>query len=145
MRLSTRTRYAARALAELASGRVTPVSVREIAEREHISAKYLEQIFHTLSSVGLVRAIRGKSGGYELAKPPASITLKDVFVVFEGSIALECTDDPDRCPLVETCATRDTWVELKEAILRVLERTTLQDLAERKRVKSASSIFAYEI
>jgi Rrf2 family protein len=145
MRLSTRTRYAARALAELASARVTPVSVREIAEGQHISAKYLEQIFHTLNSAGLVRAVRGKSGGYELAKPAASITLKDVFVVFEGSIALECTDDPDRCPMVDTCATRDTWVELKEAILRVLERTTLQDLAERKRAKLACPAFEYEI
>ena len=139
MRLSTRTRYAARALVELASGAVAPVSIREIAERQHISAKYLEQIFHTLSSVGLVRAIRGKSGGYELAKPPASITMKDVLVAFEGAIALECTDDPDRCPLVDTCATRDTWVELKEAILGVLERTTLQDLADRKQAKCSSS------
>lgn len=145
MRISTRTRYAARALAELASGRVTPVSVRELAETEHISAKYLEQILGSLSAVGLVRAVRGKSGGYELAKPPASITLKDVFVVFEGSIALECTDDPDRCPMVATCATRDTWVELKEAILRVLEGTTLQDVADRKRAKLASSTFVYEI
>ena len=145
MRLSTRTRYAVRVLAELAAGRVAPVSVRELAELEHLSAKYLEHILHSLKSVGLVRAVRGKSGGYELAKPPASITLKDVFVVFEGSIVLDCADEPDRCPLVETCAARDTWVELKEAILGVLERTTLQDLAERKRAKLACSTFAYEI
>jgi len=145
MRLSTRTRYATRALAELASAKVTPVSVRELAETGHISAKYLEQILNTLSSVGLVRALRGKSGGYELAKPAASITLKDVFVVFEGAIALECADNPDLCPRVETCATRDTWVELKEAILRVLEGTTLQDLADRKRAKVASSKRVYEI
>ena len=145
MRLSTRTRYAARALAEIASAKVTPVSVREIAECEHISAKYLEQILNTLSSVGLVRAVRGKHGGYELAKPPANITLKDVFEAFEGAIALECTDDPDHCPMVDTCAVRETWAELTEAILRVLEGTTLQDLADRKRAKSASAKSVYEI
>jgi Rrf2 family protein len=145
MRLSTRTRYATRALAALAAATVTPVSVRELAESEHISAKYLEHIFHRLNSVGLLRAVRGKCGGYELAKPAASITLKDVFVVFEGTIALECTDDPDRCPMVSTCATRQTWVELKEAILRVLERTTLEDLAERKRAHAADKSFVYEI
>jgi Rrf2 family protein len=145
MRLSTRTRYAARALAALAAAKTTPVSVRELSASEHISAKYLEHILHRLKSVGLVHVVRGKHGGYGLAKPAARITLKDVFVVFEGTVALECTDDPDRCPMASTCATRDTWVELKDAILGVLERTTLQDLADRKRQKSASAAYVYEI
>ncbi len=134
MKISTRTRYAARAMAELAMDANGPVSVREVAGRQQISSKYLEHIFKTLTAAGLLRAVRGKSGGYRLARPAETITLRDLFEILEGAIApVECVDDPECCPRGNACPTHDTWVELKEAIHGVLERTTIQQLAERNR------------
>ena len=139
MRLSTAVRYGARAIVQMASlGNDGPVSVREIGERQAISAKYLEHILKALKAGGLVRAVRGKEGGYVLTRPPGSITLKDVFESLEGPVTLvDCVDCPLSCAMYEVCPTRDTWVELKEAIEGVLERTTIQDLVERWNGKAA--------
>lgn len=147
MMLSTRTRYAARAMAELGSAYPDgTVSVRSVAQSQRVSPKYLEQILHSLRAAGLVRAVRGMRGGYALARPPASITLKEVFEVFEGSAApVHCVDQPDSCPLVDVCPTRETWAEMKEALLRVLQRTTIGHLVERKARKAGSSALTYQI
>ena len=137
MRLSTTVRYGARAMAELACARSNgAVSVREIAERLHVSPKYLEQILKSLKAAGLVQAVHGKQGGYVLARPAESITLKQVFEALEGTLApVDCVDHDGSCPLQSVCATWETWSELKEAIERVLEQTTLQRLAQRMEQK----------
>ena len=147
MRLSTKTRYAARALTELSSiDSGSPVSVREVAERQQISAKYLENIFRSLCSAGLLTVKRGKQGGFLLAKPPQDISLKDLCEQLEGSLALvDCVDDPGRCPMADTCPTRDTWVEVHQAILNVLERTSIQQLIDRKRSKQSAATIDYQI
>ena len=133
MRISTRSRYGARAMAELAAaspGR--PISVKELAENQKLSTKYLEQIMAILKAAGLVRPVRGLHGGYTLTASPGRISLNDVVGALESGPALaECVADPDSCPMRANCPTHDTWVELKEAMTKVLERTTLQDLAER--------------
>ncbi len=105
-------------------------SVREIAERQSVSAKYLESIVQPLKAAGLIRAVRGMHGGYELTRPPEQISLAEVFRALEGSPApVPCVDDPSLCGMVEGCPTRDTWVDVKEAIEAVLEGRTLSDLA----------------
>jgi Rrf2 family protein len=109
------------------------VSLREVGELEGISAKYLEHIMRALRTAGLVKAVRGLHGGYVLARPPESITLKDVFESLVGEISpVDCVDCPETCAFHDTCPTRDTWIEMKEAIEGILERTTIQQLVERK-------------
>ena len=141
MRLSTAVRYGARAITQIASlGTDRPVSVREIGEKQAISAKYLEHILKTLKAGGLVRAVRGKEGGYVLTRPPESITLKDVYESLEGPVTpVDCVDCPSSCGMYEVCPTRDTWVELKVAIEAVLARTTIQNLVERWNSKAISA------
>ncbi len=133
MKLSTRTRYGTRAMAELAAAYGDgPVPVHKLAARQNLSEKYLEQIMVPLKAAGLVEAVRGPGGGYVLARPPSHIRLTDIFRVFEGSTALvDCIDDPEICPLHGGCPTRPFWGELKVAIEGILGRTTLQDLLNR--------------
>ncbi len=134
MKLSARIRYGARALVEPALAYPdTAVSVKDAAERQNISPKYLEQIMHILKAVGLVKAVRGMHGGCALSRPPVKILLGDLFEPLEGSSApVECVDYTDTCPMQDICPTRGTWVEMKECIKTFLQKTTLQDLAERK-------------
>ncbi len=140
-------RYGTRAMAELAM--VYPdraLSVRELAERQCLSPKYLEQIMRALKAAGLAVAVRGARGGYRVAKPPADITLSRIFEVLEGSPApVDCLEHPDSCPMERLCVTRDTWLEMKEAIEGILKRTTLQDLADREERKSRSFALTYQI
>ncbi len=145
MKLSTRSRYGSRAMAELASAYPKPaVSVKELAQRQHLSIKYLEHLMAPLKAAELVKAVRGLHGGYVLARPPANINLGEVFRVLEGSPApLDCVDHPEACPMRATCPTRDTWVEMKEALQEILESTTLEHLVERMRQKSLPPAHMY--
>ena len=131
MRLNTKIRYGARALAELArhpSGEA--VSLSEIAAAQGISAKYLEALFAALRAAGLVRSQRGARGGYLLARPAEQITLSDVYAVLEGPEPyVLCTDDPEACPRRDQCVTRDVWARMHAASMQVLAATTLADLA----------------
>jgi Rrf2 family protein len=112
------------------------VSVKELASKQRLSAKYLEQIMSSLKAAGLVRSVRGTHGGYTLARSPARINLSEVYQVLEGSPApVDCVDSLKVCSMARTCPTRDTWVEIKEAISSVLDGTTLQNLADRVRRK----------
>ncbi len=140
MKISTQTRYGARALAELAAAYPdASLSVKTLAERQRLSVKYLEQIMTRLRAAGLVKSTRGKRGGYVLSRAPESITMKEVFEALEGSCALvDCVDQDGRCPLAAVCPTQDMWAELKERVGDVLQRTTLRDLADRKRNKQAA-------
>ena len=133
MEISTKIRYGARALAEL--GRAypeRPVPARELAELQDLSVKYLEHILSALKASGILRSERGMSGGYQLARSPDKISLKEAFNALEGSTApIKCVEDPESCSRSGDCPTLPTWVQLKEAIDGVLEPTTVADLAER--------------
>ena len=110
-----------------------PVQVKDIAKNQTISERYLEQLLLPLKSAGLVRAIRGANGGFELAKRPSEIRLLDIFSVAEGSTApVECVDNATTCDRSSTCVTRDVWLEVKRVTDKVLESTTLQDLVEKQ-------------
>ena len=142
MKLSSRTRYGMRAVLELAMeyGK-KPMQIKTIAEREDISNKYLEQLVAMLKAAGIVRSIRGPRGGYILSRPPAEITLKEVFETLEGPmVPAECLEHPDFCPRCTDCATREIWHELQDSISSVLNAYTLADLVGRTvRSKKATS------
>ena len=147
MRLSTKARYGVRAMLSLALdyGR-GPIPLKEVAEQQEISVKYLEHLMASLRSAGLVRSVRGAHGGYLLAKSPSQIRLDEVVRVLEGSIApVECVDDASLCGRVGLCVTRDVWGEMKEAMASVLASTTLQDLVERQKEREQSEETMYYI
>ncbi len=122
------------------------VPVKELAKNERISVKYLEQIMAALKASGLAKAARGVRGGYALTRPPASIRLTDIFKALEGTPELiECLDDPQSCPLHKGCPTRPTWLQMRAAIVGVLDGTTLQELAERKRLAGGTTVQMYNI
>ena len=137
MKLSTRGRYATRALLDLAFNQGNgPTVLKDIARRQQISLRYLEHLITPLVAVGIVRSSRGPRGGVSLAKLPEEIKLSEVIQILEGSIApVECVDNPGTCSRSAVCATRDIWAELKKAMNAVLESTTLQDLVERQKRK----------
>lgn len=147
MRLSTRVRYGARALAELAG--VYPqgtMAAHDIASRQDLSVKYLETIMTALKTADIVRSVRGAGGGYALARPPRQITLGEVYAALEGDVApVACLDDPQSCPHQHRCPTFDTWMEIRDAIEGVLARTTLDDLARRRTCKTKASAPMYYI
>ncbi len=147
MKISTRARYGTRALLDLALyGGKEPVSLKDISERQEISLNYLEHLIAPLVAKGIVRSTRGARGGVWLAWPPQNIRLNDVIQLFEGSTApVECVDKPEVCHRSKACATRDVWIELKNAIDGVLSSVTLQDLAERQKNKEKSEGKMYYI
>jgi Rrf2 family transcriptional regulator, cysteine metabolism repressor len=132
MKISTRTRYGMRAILELAVAyKAAPLQIKVIAERQDISAKYLEQLIAIIKAAGLVRSLRGPHGGYVLAKPPQDIKLSEIFRVLEGPVlTVECVENEQACPKYADCVTRQLWIEVNEAILNVLENKTLADLVE---------------
>lgn len=135
MKLSTRGRYATRAMLDLAlhlgEG---PLLAKDISSRQQISARYLEQVFTPLRVAGLVKTIRGARGGFSLARPTSEIRLLDIIRATEGSTApVECVDDAQACPRSTSCVARDVWVRMKQATDEVLASTTLQDLVDQHR------------
>lgn len=139
MRLSTKTRYGVRALLELALAHGQgPVQVRRIAENQEISPKYLEHLLSALRAAGVVTAVRGMNGGYELARAPSEIRIIDVYRALEGPVApVPCTEDPSVCRKSDWCPAREVWVDVRDAVEGILESKTLADLAERARLHEA--------
>jgi Rrf2 family protein len=147
MRLSTKGRYGVRALVDIAlNSDGGPVLLRDIAKRQEISAQYLEHLVSPLIRAGILRSIRGAKGGIALAKPPEEITLSRVIEILEGSVApVECVDNAALCARSDECVTRDVWVEIKAAVMGVLESLTLKDLMDRQRAKAPSKSETYSI
>ena len=147
MKISTKIRYGARAMLELASHYGEgPIELKEIAKEENISLKYLEQVINPLRGAGLVKAVRGSKGGYSLAKPPSEICLYDVVETLEGPLnLLECLRDSKVCQKVPSCVTRDIWQEVSEAISKIFFSVTLEDMVHRKRDKEERNSPMYQI
>lgn len=141
MKISTKGRYGVRAMLDLALyGGQKPILVREIAQRQQISERYLEHILISLKLAGIVKSTRGARGGFTLAKPPSQIKLSEIIKAMEGSLApVKCADDYGMCSRADLCVTRDIWVAMKEAINSILESTTLQDLVERQAIKETTA------
>jgi Rrf2 family protein len=133
MKLSTRTRYALRAILELADNfGKGPLQTRIIAGHQDISVKYLEQLMAALKSAGLVRSQRGAKGGYILSRPPDKIKVSDIFDVFEGPVlTVECVTSEDYCDRTANCIAKKIWNEVHQAIRHILQSITLQDALDR--------------
>jgi len=147
MKISTKIRYGARAMLELASHYGEgPIELKEIAKKEDISLKYLEQVINPLRAAGLVKSIRGSKGGYSLAKPPSEICLYDVVETLEGPLnLLECLHDSKTCQRVKSCVTRDIWKEVSDAISKIFYSVTLEDMVSRKKEKEGNDSSTYQI
>lgn len=141
MQLSTKVRYAVRAMIELALNYERgSLQLKEIARRQEISEKYLEQIMRQLRTHGYVNSKKGSYGGYFLARPPGEITVYDLVQAMEGPLALiTCIDDPQLCSRANLCAAHDFWSRFNDKIARELSTTTLEDLAREQRNKYLSS------
>ena len=137
MRLSRRSEYALRALVDLARhGATGPVPLGILAGRNDLPPKFLEQILARLKRAGLVRTTLGARGGYALAVDPAQVTVGGILRLIDGGVGpLACVDPPsiDRCtcPAPAECSVRSVMTEVRDAILAVLDRETIADLAAR--------------
>ncbi len=133
MRLSTKGRYGARFMLDLAlhygQG---PVTLKDVAERQGISEKYLWNLIGPLRTAGLMKSFRGSGGGYAITKPPSDINLKDIVSALEGPLCLvDCVDNPSVCERSRICVTRDVWHEVTDKLRQTLESITLKDMVER--------------
>lgn len=133
MRISTKGQNAIKLMLDLAtyySGE--PVKVRDIARRQGISEKYLEQIISLLNKASLVKSIRGAYGGYNLTSPPEQYTVGQILKAAEGSLSpTDCVgENGSQCENKSTCASFLLWKKLDDAINEVLEGITLADMLE---------------
>ena len=133
MKLSTRSRYGTRLMLELAQHyREGPLQLGDIAKRQEVSVKYLEQIIIPLKKAHYIESVRGSKGGHFLTKPPEEITVGEIVAVLqEGTSLVECVADPTVCERADICPTRLLWKEASEAMFDRLEAVTLADLVER--------------
>ena len=140
MKISTKGRYALRLMLDLAlySGG-SAVPLRDVAARQEISDKYLEQSVTQLSRAGLVRSIRGAGGGYLLTRAPEQYTVGEILRVLEGTLSpVSCADGTDCCSRADRCVTVEVWREIQAAVDGVVDRITLSDLVDRYHKKCAA-------
>ena len=130
MMISTKGRYALRIMIDLAQhDSDIPVSVREIADRQEISGKYMEQIIGVLVRVGLLRSVRGAQGGYHLSRPAKEITVGMILRATEGDLApAECVRSDVPCGRTGECSTRLVFEKVYSAINDVIDNVTLDEL-----------------
>lgn len=136
MKISTKGRYAVRVMLDLALHNTGEcIKVKEIATRQGISEKYLEQIIAVLNKAGYVKSVRGAQGGYRLSKEPEDYTVGMVLRLTEGSLApVACLDDgADICERCDTCETLGVWKDLYAAINQVVDNVTIADLVEQRK------------
>jgi Rrf2 family protein len=135
MRFSSKTVYALRALFDIAYHRQgMPTKVEEIAQREDVPPRFLEQIFQELKGAGLVGSKRGPSGGYFLLRCPTTVTVLEVVRAMEGSLEHSCCFATDaevreKCDVNSRCVTEAVWRDLALRIDEVLGSVTLSDLS----------------
>lgn len=133
MKLSTRSRYGTRLMLDMARHyREGPLQLGDIAKRQEVSVKYLEQIIIPLKKAHYIESVRGRKGGHILTKPPEEITVGEIVALLEESSGLvKCAQDTTVCERADTCPTRLLWKEAYEALFDRLEAVTLADLVER--------------
>lgn len=130
MKLSVRTRYAVRLLLDLAAHEGNaPRSASQMSASTDVPEHYIAQVLTPLRAAGIVRSVRGASGGHTLLKDAADITLGDIYRATEGDVTLtECCADPSRCPRAAECPTRGVWLRVSRTLEKTLDSYTLQDL-----------------
>ncbi len=133
MKLSTRSRYGTRLMLDMAQHfNQGPIQLGDIAKRQDISVKYLEQIIIPLKKAHYVESVRGPKGGHILAKRPDEITVAEIVALMEeGASLTECTEHAEVCARADFCPTRLVWKEAAEAMFDKLHSITLADLVEK--------------
>jgi Rrf2 family protein len=131
MKLSTRSRYGTRLMLDMAQHYDEgPIQLGDIAKRQAVSVKYLEQIIIPLKKAHYIESVRGPKGGHTLTKPPEEITVGEIVALLEeGTSLVECTEHAEVCERADFCPTRLVWKEAAEAMFDKLESITLADLA----------------
>lgn len=133
MKISTKGRYAVRVMLDLAlHNNGECIKVKDIAARQEISEKYLEQIIAILNKAGYVKSVRGAQGGYKIAREPQEYTVGMILRLTEGSLApVACLDaNADECNRIDTCETLEVWKKLYTAINNVVDSVTIADLVK---------------
>lgn len=136
MRISTRGRYAIKLMLDLSMQDPNQCTkVKDIAKRQGISEKYLEQIISVLNKAGYVKSVRGAQGGYMLTKDPSEYTVGMILRLTEGSLnPVSCLDDEvNQCDQCDACETLDIWKEISGAINKVVDGITIADLKKKKK------------
>ncbi|MBQ3584648.1 MAG: Rrf2 family transcriptional regulator [Lachnospiraceae bacterium] len=139
MKISTKGRYALRLMLDLAIYNTgEPISIKDIAKRQQISEKYLEQIISVLNKAGYVRSIRGAQGGYLLKKEPKEYTVGMILRLTEGDLApVSCVGEESAgCDRRDSCVTVRIWEQINDAVNNVVDNITLEDLVEWQAEKS---------
>ncbi len=138
MKISTKGRYGLRILLDLARHENgNPRLIRDIAESQQISEKYISRLIIDLRRAGMVRSIRGAKGGFRIAKNPKEVTLLDIVEVMEGPLSIvDCVRAPEKCPRNHGCVTRETWDNLNADIRESMRKVTLLDIIENDRKQS---------
>ena len=136
MKISTKGRYALRLMLDIAlcaeARPAVPVPLRDVARRQDISEKYLEQIVTPLSRAGLVRSVRGAGGGYLLTRDPGDYTVGQILRPLEGDLApVDCVGGGVCCERAEKCVTMEVWAKIEAAVSSVVDHITLADLVRR--------------
>ena len=132
MKVSSKSDYGIRAMIELAHhyGKGRPTQSREIAIRQQIPESYLEQLLTILRRAGFVRSVRGPQGGHALIRDPQGLRVCEIIEAMEGAVMpIDCLDEGSQCTRSGGCAQRDMWEEVRQALLGVLNSTTIADLA----------------
>jgi len=135
MKLSTRSRYGTRMMLDMAEhAHNGPVQMGDIARRQGLSVKYLEQLIIPLKKANYIKSVRGPKGGHMLAKAPEKITLGEIVDVLEGGIDLcDCIENPDSCNKFRHCLTRPIWKRATKAMHDELNAITLADMLAKKK------------
>jgi len=133
MKLSTRSRYGTRLMLDMAQHyNQGPVQLGDIAKRQDVSVKYLEQIIIPLKKAHYIESVRGPKGGHVLTRPPEEITLGEIVALLEdGTNLVECSDNAGVCQRADSCPTRLIWKEASEAMFARLQAITLADLVNK--------------
>jgi Rrf2 family protein len=132
MKFSTRSRYGTRLILDMAQHHGQgPVQLGEIARRQNLSLKYLEQIIRPLKRANYVKSFRGSKGGHLLNKPPDQISVGEIVSLLEGGAFLTgCVQNATRCERADDCLTRYLWVEASQAMFARLNQITFADLLD---------------
>ena len=143
MKIATKGRYALRLMIDLAENSSgNPVSLKDVAKRQGISDKYLEQIISVLNKAGYVRSVRGAQGGYLLKSDPETYTVGMILRQTEGSLApVSCIEDDEIiCDRQEQCVTSIVYKKINDAISNVVDNITLQDLVDWQSEKNGTYV-----
>jgi len=139
MKISTKGRYGLRILIDLAThDPAKPRLIRDIAQSQQISEKYISRLVINLRRAKLIRSVRGVNGGFHLAKAPEKITLLEVLETMEGPISVvECVRAPEKCQRQTLCPARSIWKKLNDGIRELTRDITLDDILNAYRQRNA--------